>query len=104
VVGESKIGGRSDQRAVTDVEGVTVVEPPLSSQRDRERRGHALDHEPVRDQRGVRARLHQRVHIAGVIDVVVPEEHPAHLLGLDQSERLGCDLGRCDARLTSYHR
>ena len=43
-----------------------------------------LHHRPVAHQPGVRAGLHRLVEVAGVVDVVVGQEDPAHVLGLDQ--------------------
>ena len=54
-----------------------------------EGRAHALGHEPVDDERGVRRRVHQGVEVAGVVDVVVADEHPADVLGLDEAEHVG---------------
>ena len=48
--------------------------------------------EPVDDERGVGAGRHQRVDVAGVVDVVVADVHPADVLGLDEAEHVGEEL------------
>ena len=48
----------------------------------------ALDHRPVAHQLRVRARGHHLVEVAGVVDVVVREEDPPHVLRLDEREHV----------------
>ena len=90
MVGESNTGGRIGvQHAVADIERLAVAHPPLAGEGHLERLAHALGHEPVDDEGGVRARLHHGVEVAGVVDVVVADEHPADVLGLDDREQVG---------------
>ena len=73
---------------VADIEGVAVTEPTPAGRGDREAGAHALLHEPVDDEGGVRCGLHEGVDVAGVVDVVVADEHPADVLGLDEGEHV----------------
>ena len=46
----------------------------------------ALDERPTRHQRRVHADGHHLFEVAGVVDVVVGDEHPLHVFGLHERE------------------
>ena len=76
------------QRAVAGVEAAAGLDPAHALERQRrllER--EPLDAEEVRDERGVGAQLERVEQAAGVVAVVVRQEDPAHVLGLDDARR-----------------
>lgn len=88
VTGESKIGGRTgNERAVSGVERFAGVDPPHPVHRQLHRTHDALDREVRRHQRGVRAGRERGLEVPRVVMVVVREEDPAHVVGLDDRER-----------------
>jgi hypothetical protein len=80
------------EAAVADVERLAVADPAPPRRRHREGGTHPLGHEPVDDQRRVRTRRHQRVQVAGVIDVVMADEEPTDVGGIDEAEHVSEEL------------
>ena len=76
-------GAHGHERAVADVEGLAGVDPPHAVQRQLDRPHDALHGELGRDQGGVRAQLEYLGEVAGVVVVVVGEEHPPDVRGVD---------------------
>ena len=76
------------QRAVADVERLAVHDPAAAFEREVEAVRVPFDHRPVAHELRVRARGHRLVEVAGVVDVVVREEDPAHVFGLHEREHV----------------
>jgi hypothetical protein len=94
------------ERAVADVEGLAVVEPAPPDRRHVEPiHGDAVAEEPAGDERGVGARRHHLVDVAVVVDVVVADEHPAHVVGVDEREQVVEVAGAVERRAgVDHHR
>ncbi len=81
-------GAHRHDRAVADVDRLAVHHPVAAVEGELEAVGVPLDHGPAADDAGVRAGVHHLLEVARVVDVVVGQVHPSHVLGLDQGEHV----------------
>ena len=63
-----------------------MINPAATLEREVERVGETFDQSPVAHQNGVAAAGHDLCQVAGVVGVVVGEEHPADIGGVDDAE------------------
>ena len=91
-----------EQRAVADVERLAVHDPAAAIEREVEAVRVPFDHRPVAHELGVRARGHRFVEVAGVVDVVVRQEDPLHVVRVDELEHFlqatACGSRACRCR------
>ena len=76
------------QRPIPGVEGLAVVDRADPLEWELHFESEALDQEEVADQRGVRAAVESVEQPAGVVTVVVRQEDPTDVFGLDDREDL----------------
>ena len=72
-------------RSVTEVEPIALVDESAPVERGHPLLGHPADREPGRHQRRVRARLERGEQVARVVAVVVAQEDPADVVGVDDA-------------------